>query len=305
MPLTSASQASRSSIMTSSKYVIITPVRDEAEHISKTISSVARQTILPERWIIINDGSTDNTPQILQAASKKYTWICIVDRPNRGFRKSGGGVIEAFYDGYGKIDGIEWDYLVKLDGDLSFEQDYFEKCFWNFKENKKLGIAGGTICLLNDGRLKIDSEGDPPFHVRGATKIYRRECWRQISPLVQAPGWDTVDEVKANMHGWTTRTFKDLVLIQYRPTGGADGHWRNWFKNGMANYVAGYHPLFMLAKCLKRTLRRPMFIASAALFAGFFAGYFKGEPQLNDIKAIRYLRQEQLRKMMLRNSIYG
>jgi glycosyltransferase involved in cell wall biosynthesis len=291
--------------MTIPKYIVITPVRDEAAHISRTIGSMAQQTILPVKWIIINDGSTDNTPQILHAASKRYDWIYIVDRPNRGYRKSGSGVIEAFYDGYDKINGINWDYLVKLDGDLSFEKDYFEKCFFLFWENEKLGIGGGTICLLNDGHLKIDSEGDPPFHVRGATKIYRRECWAQISPLIQAPGWDTVDEVKANMHGWITRTFNDLVLIQHKQTGGADGNWRNFSKNGMANYITGYHPLFMFAKCIKRAFRPPFLIGSIALLTGFLFGYMSKEAQIKDKLTIRYLRKEQLRRMMGRQSIYG
>lgn len=287
------------------KYIVISPVRDEAEHIEKTIDSMARQTLLPVKWIVVNDGSADRTLTLIEAASWKYPWITVVDRPDRGYRKSGGGVIEAFYDGFDRCAGIEWDYLVKLDGDLSFQPDYFEKCFLYFKKNARLGIGGGTICILKNGRLEVETAGDPPFHVRGATKIYRRACWDQIGPLVRAPGWDAVDEVKANMHGWVTCTFHDLVLVQHRLTGGADGNLRNSFKNGIADYVTGYHPLFMLAKCIKRVLQRPIFLASAALFAGFCTGYLKRTPQVDDARAIRYLRAEQLRRMTLRTSIYG
>ena len=287
------------------KYIAISPVRDEAEYIEKTINSMEQQTILPKKWIIINDGSTDNTAEIIHTASKRLNWISVVDRPNRGFRKAGSGVINAFYDGFSKINGIKWKYLVKLDGDLSFEHDYFEKCFSYFEENKNLGIAGGLICKLKNGKIINDSPGVPIFHVRGATKIYRYNCWQDIKPLVRAPGWDTIDEVKANRSGWATRTFYDLVLIQHKPTGSADGYWRNWFKNGRANYVAGYHPLFMFGKCVKRMVQQPMIIVSTALLAGYISGYLKKIPRETDIDTIRYLRQEQLKRMMLKRSIYG
>jgi len=182
------------------QYVIITPVRDEALYIEKTIESVASQTIKPVEWVIVNDGSTDDTGKIIDQYSKNYPWMHIIHRENRGFRKSGGGVIEAFYDGYNSLKSKDWDFIVKLDGDLSFKQDYFEGCFERFRANPKLGIAGGTICHLINGILK--PEKNPQFHVRGATKIYRKVCWDAIGGLIKAPGWDAVDEVKANMLGW-------------------------------------------------------------------------------------------------------
>jgi hypothetical protein len=153
--------------------------------------------------------------------------------------------------------------------------------------------------------LSEDSPGDPPFHVRGATKIYRRECWEQIAPLQQAPGWDTIDEVKANRHGWRTRTLRELHLVQHKPTGSADGRWRNWFKNGRANYITGYHPLFMLAKSAKRVFSsKPFLLESTALMAGFCSGYLRRVPQMNDRESIRYLRAEQSKRLLLRPSIY-
>jgi hypothetical protein len=214
-------------------------------------------------------------------------------------------VIEAFNAGYSALTDHGWDFIVKLDGDLSFAPDYFEQTFGMFEADVKLGIGGGTVCQLEDGQMRVDSVGDPPFHVRGATKIYRRACWERIAPLVTAPGWDTIDEVKANLHGWATRTFADLQVIQHKPTGGADGNWRNWFKNGRANYVAGYHPLFMLAKCLKRALRKPLLVESIALFGGFCSGYLQRLPQAADDDTIRYLRRQQTRHLLFRPSIYG
>jgi hypothetical protein len=147
--------------------------------------------------------------------------------------------------------------------------------------------------------------GDPPFHVRGATKIYRRACWEAISPLASATGWDTIDEVKANFHGWTTRTFEGEMLIQHKPTGGADGAWRNAFKNGRANYISGYHPAYMIAKCLRRSVDRPVLLGSVALASGYTSACLKRVPRAADPQIVRYLRQQQLRRLLNRPSIYA
>lgn len=284
-------------------YAVITPVRNEAEHIEFTIDSTLRQTILPKRWVIVNDGSTDQTGEIIDRAAARHPWIHTVHRRDRGYRQAGGGVIEAFYDGYELVEQASWNYLVKLDGDLGFEPDYFEKCFQEFERDASLGIGGGTILNLIDGRFVLD-EKVPLFHVRGATKIYRRACWHHIGGLLKAPGWDTLDEVKANMRGWTTRSFSNIFLRHYRPTGLADGTWNSWVKNGMANYVSGYHPLFMALKCLKRTIEPPFLLAAAGLLYGFASGYVKKLPQVTDGELIHYLRTQQLRRLLGRKSIW-
>jgi len=285
-------------------YIIITPVRNEAEHVPKTIESVTSQTIRPVKWVIVNDGSTDGTGAILDAAAQRHPWINVVHRGDRGFRKSGGGVVEAFYDGYELARGIPWDFLVKLDGDLSFGPDYFASCFKQFRADTELGITGGAICAMIDGELVEESKGDPPFHVRGATKIYRRECWQAIGSLMKAPGWDTLDEIKANMTGWRTYTLHDLKLHQHRITGGADGSWKNWVKNGMANYVAGYHPAFMLAKCIKRALSGPSVTVPAGLAYGFLSGYLKRAPR-TEPDVMGYVRQQQWKKLLHQPSLWG
>src|SRR5439155_276612 len=122
---------------------VITPVRDEADRISKTIQSMISQTIRPQQWIIVNDGSKDATGQLAEKAAADHEWIHVVHRQDRGFRKPGGGVIEAFYAAYKEITDSGWDFLAKLDGDLEFASDYFERCFCKFVENEKLGIGGG------------------------------------------------------------------------------------------------------------------------------------------------------------------
>jgi hypothetical protein len=228
----------------------------------------------------------------------------VIHRPNRKSRLAGTGVIEAVEAAYPRLDNSSWDFVVKLDGDLSFAPDYFERCLRNFETDIRLGIGGGTVCRIANGVLSIDSPGDPPFHVRGATKIYRRSCWQAIAPLTRAPGWDTIDEVKANLRGFRTSTFPDTVIVQHKPTGAADGLWRNAAKNGRANYVAGYHPLFMLAKCATRTLRsKPYFVESAALVAGYASGYWRRLPRAEP-DVVRYLRQQQIRRLLFRDGIY-
>ncbi|MGW8160323.1 MAG: glycosyltransferase [Desulfoprunum sp.] len=284
------------------KYVVVTPVRDEVEYLEKTIFSMVSQTIQPLQWWIVDDGSSDGTKEIIQKYAKSYDWINAVYRADRGYRKSGGGVIEAFYDAYNQITVKEFDFIVKLDGDLSFQEDYFEICFDYFLKDSALGIGGGTVYSSVNGKLV--TEKDPIFHVRGATKIYKEKCWEEIGGLIKAPGWDTLDEIKANMLGYKTRRFNDLKLIQHKPTGSADGIWRNWYKNGMANYITGYHPLFMLGKCSKRMFEKPYFIMSFALLSGFFGGYLGKIPQVADKKLIKYLRKEQMKKMFGMKTIW-
>ncbi|MCP4370265.1 MAG: glycosyltransferase family 2 protein [Deltaproteobacteria bacterium] len=285
------------------KYVIITPVRNEEEYIGKTIESVISQSITPIEWVIINDGSTDDTGKIIDKYANEYEWIKTIHRHDRGFRKSGEGVIEAFYGGYNDIKTNNYDFIVKLDGDLSFNSDYFERCFDQFRSTPKLGIGGGAISSVIDGIEKTEV-AHPVFHVRGATKIYKKDCWAAIGGIVKTTGWDTMDEVKANMMGWETRSFSDLKITQLKATGFADGTWKNWTKNGMANYICGYHPLFMIFKCIKRILQKPYFLGSIALFYGFVGGYIKKVPQVKDKELIRYLRQQQLNKLFFRQSIW-
>ena len=285
------------------RYVVITPVRNEEHNFPRTIASFAGQSILPVLWIVVDDGSTDQTGAIADAAAGAHDWIRVVHRPDRGFRQPGTGVVEAFNDGLARIGGTSWDYLIKFDGDLAFESDYFEKCFAHFDRDSKLGIGGGLICWSSADGLVGESLGDPAFHVRGATKIYRRACWEKIGGLFKAPGWDTIDELKANMLGWSTRTFQDIKIHQLKHTGSADGKWQNWVKNGLANYITGYHPLFMLAKCLKRILERPYLVGAVGLAYGFLKGYVRRIPQVPDRALIKYVRQQQLLKLTGRPSI--
>ncbi len=283
-------------------YVIITPVRDEAQYIEKTIGSVVSQTVLPVEWVIVDDGSTDSTGEIITSYAKRHSWISPVRRSDRGFRKSASGVMEAFYEGWRHLRAQEWEFVVKLDGDLSFEPAYFEQCFAEFKSDPNLGIGGGVIHTVQ-GKVRTAEEA-PAFHVRGATKIYRRDCWKVIGGLLEAPGWDTVDELKANMLGWHTRSFPQLVALQHRATGAADGTWRDAVKNGRADYVSAYHPLFMIVKCLKRCFQKPFLVNALGHAWGYAGGYLQKTPRVQDADLIRYVHDQQLRRLRLLDSIW-
>jgi biofilm PGA synthesis N-glycosyltransferase PgaC len=276
-------------------FVVITPVRDEEQHIESTIKSMIQQTIRPKEWVIVDDGSTDGTAGIIDDYASRYPWIKAVHRADRGFRKSGGGVVEAFYQGYNELTYSEWDYIIKFDGDLSFEPTYFEECFAEFDRDTTLGVGGGVICYVVEGRKTF--EDAPAFHVRGATKIYRKACWDGIGGLLRAPGWDTFDEVKANSLGWKTRSFPQLHLVHHRETGAADGVWRSLVKYGRANYICGYHPLFMVSKSVVRLTKKPYVLGSIGLIYGFVSAYFLKIRRVDDISTIEYLRRQQLRRL--------
>jgi biofilm PGA synthesis N-glycosyltransferase PgaC len=277
------------------RYVIITPVRDEERYIEATIASVRHQTVLPVEWVLVDDGSTDRTGSILDRYAAEFPWIHVVHRPNRGFRKSGGGVMEAFYSGYNALHCGDWEFIVKLDGDLTFSEDYFERCFGLFAREPELGVGGGDIYHDCGGTQEL--EANPRFHVRGATKIYRRTCWDAIGGLWQAPGWDTIDEVKANMLGWRSHSFSEIQVVHHRFTGTAEGLMRDRMKKGLACYVSGYHPLFLAAVCVSRLIQKPYVAGSAAIFYGFLKGYWTRVPRVNDIRVIKYLRTQQLRRL--------
>lgn len=288
--------------LSSCKYVVITPVRDEQQYLPFTIESVLNQTVPPSEWVIVNDGSTDGTGQIIDEAAARHPWIRPVHRHNRGFRKSGAGVVEAFYNGYNSVESADWQFVVKLDGDLSFPPDFFETAFLKFDEDRTLGIGGAFLYHDVNGELKL--EQCPKFHVRGATKIYRRACWEAIGGLRSVPGWDTIDEVGANMHGWRTESFPDLRAVHHRMTGTAESRWRDMIKIGKACYCTGYHPAFFAAKCLYRLASKPYGLGAIGLAYGFLSGYFGGAPRPEDRALVHYVRRQQLRRMCGLQSIW-
>ena len=157
--------------MNTPAYIVITPVRDEADYVGLTIESMVNQRVRPDRWIIVNDGSTDETPKILDAAAARHPWISVIHRRNRGARASGGGVVEAFSDGYSQLTGSAWQFLVELDGDLSFDRDYFSRCLEKFAADPKLGIAWAQYPSTNPAMESISAAVTTPCPPRPCIRI--------------------------------------------------------------------------------------------------------------------------------------
>jgi biofilm PGA synthesis N-glycosyltransferase PgaC len=284
------------------KYVVITPVRDEEAYLQLTIDSMVRQTVLPQEWIIVDDGSKDGTGRIIEEAVRLHPWIRGVRREDRGFRQWGAGIIEAFYAGFHALTSADWEFMAKLDGDLSFEPDYFAQMFAKFGQAPRLGVGGGFLYHIENQKKTL--EQSPTFHVRGGAKIYRHACWDAIGGLWVGPGSDTLDEVKANMLGWTSQSFLELQIQHHRWTGAAYGRWGGIAKNGKTDYVAGYHPLFLVAKCVARLWQRPYVWGSFALLYGYISAYFQQIPRVDDPQLIRYLQRQQMAKLCRQETIW-
>ncbi len=248
-------------------YVIITPARNEERYLQKTIDSVASQTLRPRKWIIVDDGSSDNTGRLIEAAARQHSWIKAVHRADRGFRMNFGGEIQAFYDGYQLIKTDDWKYIVKLDCDLSFAPEYFEGLINRFSCDLHLGIASGVY--LEESRSGWREVRMPAYHAAGACKVVRRECFEQIGGFIAERGWDTIDEIRAMSKGWRTTHFSELQMKHLKPEGSGNDRLRTQIKQGEVFYLTGGSKLFFTLKVCNRLLRRPLILGGAAMLWGY------------------------------------
>jgi glycosyltransferase involved in cell wall biosynthesis len=276
------------------RYVIIAPVRDEAAYVSGMIESVIRQTARPEELIIVDDGSTDGTAEIISGFLKGNPWITLVRLPDRGHRLVGRGVVEAFYAGLARL-AKEWDFIVKMDADVSFGPRYFELLLRRFAQDAELGMASGHTFTIHGSRLVRDRLN--ATNVSGAIRAYRQSCYRQINGLVPHAGWDSIDITLARMHGWKTMCFSDLSIVMHRPAGKSAGWLRGMFRTGAGTHYAGYHPLFALARCIRQMTRRPRIVGGAAYFLGYLARFLQRAKQYPDPEFRAFLRREQMRRL--------
>jgi poly-beta-1,6-N-acetyl-D-glucosamine synthase len=282
-------------------YVIITPVRNEEKYVEETILSVIHQTILPVEFILVDDGSTDGSSAIIDHYVLKYSWIKVYKKP-KGKHRPGPGVVEAFYTGFYHIVYDDWNFVVKLDADLSFEPSYFEFQLKEFKVNAKLGMTSGVTCRPVKGRLVRDKM--PEDHVRGAAKMYRRACFDQIGGLSCVLGWDTIDELKAQLAGWETRSFKQLVLIHYKPIGIKQTHLlKKELTVGERQHYLGYHPLFAILRGFYRMLHKPVMIAGFLNLMGFILAYRHWNERI-DISLIKHLRRKQMGRLTFKRKFW-
>jgi biofilm PGA synthesis N-glycosyltransferase PgaC len=271
-------------------YVVISPAKDEGRYIEKTIQSMIGQSLTPRKWIVVDDGSRDETPQIVARYAEQHSWITLFPQVRDGERKPGSAVINAFMAGYELIKNDGFDFVVKLDCDLEIPEKYFETLIGRFQADPKLGIASG-IYLEESGEAWKPVKM-PKYHAAGCSKMVRAECFRQIGGFIPQRGWDTVDEIRAQDTGWKTCHFQDIALRHLRSEGAGIGFTRTSLMHGQIYYATGGGALFFLLKCLHRLFfGKPIFVGGLLMFVGFLRAHLNGEPRLvSDGEAVRYRR---------------
>ncbi len=288
------------------KYLIISSVLNEEKYLETTIKSVVNQTVRPSEYIIINDGSTDSTPDIISKYTSQHSWIKSIDRKGNGKPNPGVGEISAFYVGLEHTAIKDWDFIVKLDGDLGFEENYFETILNRFESNPKLGIATGCTWTYQAKSGKMIMDRMPSDHTRGAIKMYRKETWDAIGGMPVVLGWDTIDELKAQTLGWETRSYKDLQIMHYKPIGFCQ---KNLLKRetlaGERLHYLGYHPMFVLFLSCYKMLKKPFLVGGFLNIWGYVHAIITRGEQIKDKLVIKHLRKKQIERLTFRRPLFG
>ncbi len=250
-------------------YLLITPARNEEGSIEKTIQSMIFQTVLPVRWVIVSDGSTDRTDEIVKRYITQYQWIELIRMPEHRDRQFAAKV-QCINAGYERVKGIEYEIIGCLDADISFEKDYLEFLLGKFVEMPELGVAG-TPFVEESGEI-YNYEFTNIEHVSGACQLFRRKCFEDIGGYlpIQSGGIDWVAVTTARMRGWQTRTFTEKVCFHHRKMGSANsGALLTWVRHGREDYYLGNHPLWQIFRSLYQMTRKPYIIGGAFLFFGY------------------------------------
>ncbi len=278
-------------------YVLITPARNEAEFIEFTIKSVAAQTARPMKWVIVSDGSTDRTDEIVERYLPAHPWIELVRMPERQERHFAGKV-NAFNAGYARVKNLPYEFIASLDADISFDPEYFSYLLDKLAMDSKLGLVGtpfkGESDRMYDYRY-VNIE-----HVSGACQLFRRECFENIGGYVpiKAGGIDYLMVITARMKGWKTRTFTEKVSFHHREMGTArDGPWKARFRYGIKDYTFGNHPLWELSRVAYQLTQPPRVIGGALLGAGYiWAGLRRVERPVSR-ELVNFVRREQMERL--------
>ena len=280
------------------KYVLITPAHNEEAFIQKTLDSVVAQTLLPERWVIVDDGSTDRTAEIVDSYEKQYPWIELIRRPRRPDR-SFAGKVYAFNLGFDRVASLTFEVLGNLDADLSFEQDYLEFLMRKFSEDPKLGVAG-TPFTENGGYDSARDSFEGENHVAGGCQLFRRRCFEEIGGYVPngAGGIDWIAVTTARMKGWKTRSFPEKRFHHYRSLGtaGRSGPAAR-FSYGEKDYYLGGSPLWQLFRVAYRMTKPPVLIDGLALLSGYCWAAIRRVERCVTPELVRFHRQEQMQKL--------
>jgi poly-beta-1,6-N-acetyl-D-glucosamine synthase len=281
---------------TANRYVLISPCRNEAQYMRQTLDSVLAQSIRPRKWIIVDDGSTDETPRILAQYAMRHDWIEIVTRRDRGQRSVGPGVIEAFYSGYETINPEDYDYLCKLDLDLRLPPRYFEILMRRMAANSRIATCSGKAYVETDGRLVNEGHGDDTS--LGMTKFYRVSCFQAIGGFVREVMWDGIDCHRCRMKGWIACSWDEpeLRFVHLRPMGSSQRSiYVGRMRHGYGQYFMGTGFLFMAASAIYRLNEKPYVLGSLAMLWGWLKSAIRRAPRYEDPAFRQFLRRYQWR----------
>lgn len=280
------------------RYLLLTACRNEAAHIGECIRSIIAQTHRPARWIINDDGSTDDTFRIAQELAATVDFIEVRQLKREGGR-SFGAQYRALSAAYDLCRDTPYDFVSFLDGDIALEREtYFENLLAEFAANPKLGVGGGYIMERKEGVFEV-AEGNQRWTVAGGVQTFRREVYEQIGGYVplELGGSDVLAELRARMAGWQSESFPQLRVHHFRPASSADGHLRGLFKGGRMDASFGYHPLYAFSKFLRRLPQRPFLVGSIARFSGYCSARFSGERLTVPADVAAFVQQEQMQRL--------
>ena len=276
-------------------FYIVIPAHNEEAFISKTLESLAKQTLLPKKLVVVNDNSTDNTEAVVDGFSKMHPWISQVISKSSDQHLPGSKIINAFYKGFETLDD-NYDVICKFDADLIFPENYLEKLAEHFRNDSKLGMASG-FCYIEKNNEWVLENLTNKDHIRGALKAYRKDCFEQIGQLKPSMGWDTVDELLAKYHGWKIKTDESLHVKHLKPTGQSYNKASKYLQ-GEAMYKMRYGFWITLISAVKLASKKGSF----RLFRDYMAGYFKAKSSKTEFlvskdegKFIRDLRWEGIK----------
>jgi poly-beta-1,6-N-acetyl-D-glucosamine synthase len=277
-------------------YVLITPARNEAQYIELTIKSMVAQTFPPLKWVIVSDGSTDGTDEIVSRYAAAKPWIELLRMPERAERHFAGKV-HAFNAGYAKAKDLNPDVVGNLDADVSIEPEHFQYLLGKFGESPELGVGGSPF---KEGSQQYDYRFSNIENVWGGCQLFRRECYEAIGGYtpVKGGGIDHIAVVSARMRGWKTRTFTDKVCIHHRQMNTAQqGALKAKFKLGAKDYSFGNHPVWELFRTLYQTTKPPFVLGGLALGAGYYWSMFGGKEISVSREVVAFTRREQMQRL--------
>jgi biofilm PGA synthesis N-glycosyltransferase PgaC len=285
----------------SRRYLLITPARNEAEFAKRTLDSVAAQSVRPAKWVIVDDGSTDDTPRLLADFAAKHDWVEIVTRRDRGVRSVGPGVIETFYAGLERCDLSDYDYVCKLDLDLELPTGYFEGLIRKMEEDPRLGTCSGKAWYEDPagGGLLMELIGDEMSV--GASKFFRTACFVQIGGFARQVMWDGIDCHRCRMLGWKVRSFRDdqLKFLHLRPMGSSHkGILHGRARHGRGQYLMGTSPVYLLVSVGYRVFSKPIFVGAMATLWGYLAACATRPHRTVTREFRRFLRRYQWRALV-------